>query len=122
MANADSGRRAADLPLKSQWFHILLALSREAQHGSGIVRSVLEETDGKLHLWPATLYGSLEELVRLRWISEVTDPGERPAGESERKRFYQITRLGTTVLAAEVDRLQALVAVARARLEGAGAS
>jgi hypothetical protein len=38
------------LPLKAQWFHILLALSEEAQHGSGIVRSVLEQTDGKVRL------------------------------------------------------------------------
>ena len=110
------------LPLKPQWFHILLSLSREPQHGSGIVRSVLEETDGKLHLWPATLYGSLEELTRLGWTAEVTDPEERPAGESERKRFYQITRLGARVLSAEVERLQALVTTARERLEGAGAS
>ena len=110
------------LPLKPQWFHILLALSREALHGSGVVRSVLEETEGKLHLWPATLYGSLEELTKLGWISELTDPPERPAGESERKRYYQITRLGARVLAADVERLHALVTTARERLEGAEAS
>jgi DNA-binding PadR family transcriptional regulator len=105
------------LPLKSQWFHILLALSEEPQHGSGIVRSVLQQTNRKLRLWPATLYGSLEELVALGWIEELTDLAQRPKGESEKKRFYRITRVGAQVLAAEAGRLQAL---ARAALDRVG--
>jgi DNA-binding PadR family transcriptional regulator len=100
------------LPLKTQWFHILLALSKEAQHGSGIVRSVLQQTDGKLRLWPATLYGSLEDLAGLGWIEELTAHDERPEGESEKKRFYRIKSLGVRVLAAEADRLQALARTA----------
>ncbi len=105
------------LPLKSQWFHILLALSEEARHGSGIVRSVLQQSDGKLRLWPATLYGSLEDLVALGWIEELTDLCERPKGESEKKRFYRIRQAGARVLAAEADRLQTL---ARAALDRVG--
>jgi DNA-binding PadR family transcriptional regulator len=107
------------LPLKSQWFHILLALSEDARHGSGIVRSVLQQTDGKLRLWPATLYGSLEDLVSLGWIEELTEHGERPEGESEKKRFYRIRRTGARMLVAEADRLQAL---ARAALDRVGSS
>lgn len=107
--------------MKLHWFHILLALSREAQHGSGVVRSVLEETGGKVHLWPATLYGALEELAGSGWIAEVTEVGERPAASSERQRFYRITEEGTRALTVEVERLEGLVSVARARL-GAGAS
>ena len=105
------------LPLKAQWFHILLALSEEAKHGSGIVRSVLDQTSGKLRLWPATLYGSLEDLAALGWIEELTELGERPAGESEKKRFYRIKPSGARILAAEADRLQAL---ARAALDRVG--
>ena len=105
------------LPLKAQWFHILLALSEDAKHGSGIVRSVLDRTSGKLRLWPATLYGSLEDLVALGWIEELTGLGERPEGESEKKRFYRIRPIGARVLAAEADRLQAL---ARAALDRVG--
>ena len=107
------------LPLKSQWFHILLALSEETRHGSGIVRSVLQETDGKLRLWPATLYGSLDELAAHGWIAEVSDPAERPQGESERKRFYRITPDGARLLAADAERLKALATSALTRL-GAG--
>ena len=104
------------LPLKAQWFHILLALSEEAKHGSGIVRSVLDQTSGKLRLWPATLYGSLEELAALGWIEELTALGERPAGESEKKRFYRIKPSGARILAAEADRLQALALAALDRV------
>ncbi len=107
------------LPLKSQWFHILLALSEETRHGSGIVRSVLQETDGKLRLWPATLYGSLDELAAHGWIAEVSDAAERPQGESEKKRFYRITPDGARLLAADAERLKALATSALTRL-GAG--
>ena len=81
------------------------------------MRSVLEQTDGKLRLWPATLYGSLEDLVALGWIEELTERGERPEGESEKKRFYRIKPDGARILAAEADRLQAL---ARAALDRVG--
>jgi len=104
------------LPLKPQWFHILLALSHEPQHGSGIVRSVLDQTDDKLRLWPATLYGSLEELAQLGWIEELTGPDQRPEGESEKKRFFRITQAGKQVLTAEADRLQSLAQTAMERL------
>jgi DNA-binding PadR family transcriptional regulator len=104
------------LPLKPQWFHILLALSRDTLHGSGIVRSVLSETRGKVHLWPATLYGSLDDLDELGWIEEVSDPAERPKGESEKKRFFRITLPGARVLAADAERMRALATTALARL------
>ena len=100
------------LPLKLHWFHILLALSQESRHGSGIVRSILDETDGKLRLWPATLYGSLEELLALGWIEELKGPDHHPRGESRKKRFYRITPAGKRVLAAEAGRLQALAMAA----------
>ena len=94
--------------MKLQFFHILLAVADESRHGSGIVRAVLHQTDGNLRLWPATLYGSLEELTRIGWLEEVIDPAERPKGESERKRFYRITPQGARVLADEAERLRAL--------------
>ncbi len=94
--------------MKLQFFHILLAVADESRHGSGIVRAVLHQTDGQLRLWPATLYGSLEELTQVGWIEEVIDPAERPKGESERKRFYRITRQGARALVDEAERLRAL--------------
>jgi hypothetical protein len=53
----------AFLPLKSQWFHIMLALAGGEQHGYGIMQDVLDRTTGKVRLWPATLYGSIKRLI-----------------------------------------------------------
>lgn len=113
---SDCEELQGNLPLKSQWFHILLALSEEARHGSGIVRSILQQTDGKLRLWPATLYGSLEELLEHRWIEELTGPEDHPKGESRKRRYYRITPMGARILAAEAARLQALAHAALERV------
>jgi DNA-binding PadR family transcriptional regulator len=96
------------LPLKTQWFHILLSLAGEEQHGYGIMQQVLERTMGKVRLWPATLYGSIKRLIEADLIEESSD---RPAPEVDdaRRRYYRLTPLGPEVLDAECERLQELV-------------
>lgn len=101
--------------MKTHWFYILVSLSERPRHGSGVMRDVLALTDGELKLWPATLYGSLEELGERGWIEEIPEE-ERPAETSDRHRIYRITRLGRRALAEETARLEGVVAVARARL------
>jgi DNA-binding PadR family transcriptional regulator len=101
--------------LSRQRYSILLALSARDLHGSGIVRAVLEETEGSLRLWPATLYGALELMTRDGLIEEL-ESGERPSGESERRRYYRITPAGKKLLAAETERLARLVRTARQNL------
>ena len=103
--------------MKPRHYHVLLALASEPRHGLGIARDVQQLSHGEVHLWPATLYGTLDELVESGWIEEVD---EHPAAESEKKRFYQLTRAGRHVLAAETERMNGLVKVARARLKRAG--
>src|SRR5882724_13434766 len=100
------------LPLKSQWFHILLSLAVGEQHGYGIMQEVLERTSGKVRLWPATLYGSIKRLIEAELI-EVSD--ERPAPELDdaRRRYYRLTILGRSVLNAECERLEELVRTIR---------
>ena len=96
------------LPLKPQWFHILLSLAGEEQHGYGIMQDVLQRTTGKVRLWPATLYGSIKRLIEAGLIEESS---ARPAPEFDdaRRRYYRLTRLGRNVLNAECERLQELV-------------
>lgn len=96
------------LPLKPQWFHIMLSLAGEEQHGYGIMQEVLQRTTGKVRLWPATLYGSIKRLIEANLIEEST---ARPAPEFDdaRRRYYRLTPLGRNVLNAECDRLQELV-------------
>jgi DNA-binding PadR family transcriptional regulator len=104
-------------PLKQQWYFILLALAASDRHGLAIARDVLALSDGALRLWPATLYGALEDLNDLGWIEELTRPGGRPPDESERKHYYRITRAGRSRLSAETERLAGLVRVARSRIK-----
>ena len=96
------------LPLKPQWFHILLALAGEEQHGYGIMQEVLDRTMGKVHLWPATLYGSLKRMIEAELIEE-SSKRPRPEIDDARRRYYRLTSLGRQVLDAECERLQGLV-------------
>jgi DNA-binding PadR family transcriptional regulator len=102
------------LPLKPQWFHILLSLAGEEQHGYGIMQEVLQRTRGKVRLWPATLYGSIKRLIEAELIEE---SDERPAPELDdaRRRYYRLTGLGKRVLDAECERLQELVHTIRVK-------
>lgn len=100
----------AFLPLRTQWFHIMLSLADGEQHGYGIMQEVLSRTNGKVRLWPATLYGSIKRLIEAELIEA---SAERPAPELDdaRRRYYRLTPLGTQVLDAECERLQELVRV-----------
>jgi len=102
------------LPLKTQWFHIMLSLAGGEQHGYGIMQEVLNRTTGKVRLWPATLYGSLKRLIEAGLIEE---SDERPAPELDdaRRRYYRLTALGRRVLDAECERLQELVRTIRVK-------
>ena len=104
----------AFLPLKTNWFHILLSLAAEEQHGYGIMQEVLDRTSGKVHLWPATLYGTLARLIDAGLIEESE---ERPAEELDdaRRRYYKLSRLGRRVLDLESQRLEDLVSLLRAK-------
>lgn len=103
--------------MKNRDYLILLALADNDSHGLGIARAVEELTDGQTRLWPAALYGALGELEDSGLIEELSDPRQRPADESEKKRFYRITRAGHRALAAETHRLGGLVKIARSRLK-----
>ena len=102
------------LPLKPHWFHVLLSLADQEQHGYGIMQEVLDRTEGKVRLWPATLYGTLKRLIDEGLIAESE---ERPAPELDdaRRRYYRLTIFGRHVLAAESERLEDLVRVIRAK-------
>ena len=85
------------IPLKPQWFHIMLTLAGGEQHGYEIMQDVLNRTMGKVRLWPATLYGSIKRLIEADLIEE---SNQRPAPELDdaRRRYYRLTPLGQRVL------------------------
>ena len=98
------------MTLKPAWFQILLALAEGEAHGAGIRRRAEERSGGEIY--PAMLYGSLDDLTTKGWIEELDEFAGRPYGASSRARFYRISDEGRRVLADETQRLEDLVRTA----------
>jgi DNA-binding PadR family transcriptional regulator len=97
-------------PLKSQYFHALLAVASEPAHGYAIKQDI--ETRGGGRFDPGSLYRLIARLLDEGLIREVDDPSG--AATDSRRRYYGITPLGTRTLKAEADRMAALVKTVRA--------
>ncbi len=108
--------------MRRHWFFILLSLAERERHGSGIMRDVLELTAGDLRLWPASLYGALDELREHGWIRELDAPPVDADNDSARRRWFRITPAGRRALSAEVARTESMVRVAQRRLAHSGES
>jgi DNA-binding PadR family transcriptional regulator len=94
-------------PLSPAVFAILLSLAGGEKHGYLIMKDAREPGGGALRLGPGTLYGSLERMMRDGLVEE------SGVSDDERRRYYRLTRLGQSVLATELERLDAAVASAR---------
>jgi DNA-binding PadR family transcriptional regulator len=101
------------LPLTPAMYHVLVALADGEQHGYAIIKSVARHTDDAVVLSTGTLYGIVKRLLNEGMIVE---SGRRPAAErdDERRRYYRLTDFGRRVAIAEAERLEQMVAVARA--------
>jgi len=104
--------------LRPNWFHVLVALAQGDRHGSAVARDVLDQTDGQLRLWPATLYRTLDDMAREGLITELAGD-DHPEGASARRRYYRITPRGRAELSAAAERMSGLARLARRRLEDA---
>lgn len=109
--------QSSNPPLPATTFHILLSLVDGPAHGYGIKHLVEEHTGGQVQLAAGTLYESMQRLLR----DGLIERSERPAGitGSARWRFYRITEHGSTVLCAELERLERDLAYARTKLPAA---
>jgi DNA-binding PadR family transcriptional regulator len=104
--------------VKKHWYHILLALAEGPAHGAEIRRRVQRHTRGSLELYPAMLYGSLEDLVERGLVCEVDEGSGRPEGESERYRYLDLTPAGREMLVAETEEYREVVRIAQDLLSG----
>jgi DNA-binding PadR family transcriptional regulator len=102
------------LPLTPALAHILLALADEDRHGYAIMQEVERMTGGAVRMGPGTLYGTIKRMIASGLIEEA-DERPDPALDDERRRYYRSTALGRDVLAAETERMAALVSAARAK-------
>ena len=101
-------------PLAPATLHILLALAGEDLHGYGIMKEVLRQTGGRYKLGPGTLYDNLHRLLARQLVQPVR---RREEEVDPRRRYYRLTATGRRVLAAEFDRLEALIRQARPQLK-----
>ena len=108
------GERSSDpedlLPLTPVALNVLLALADGERHGYAIMLEVRERTGGRVRLGPGTLYGAIK---RLKEGGVIEESRQRPEADDERRRYYRLSGFGAEVLAAEVERLDALVRAAR---------
>jgi DNA-binding PadR family transcriptional regulator len=103
-------------PLSSIILHVLLVLADGKRHGYAIAQEAEELSEGHVRLGPATLYGTLQRLLELDWIT-TADP---PSGVDERRRYYRLTTAGRRALEAEINRMESVVRKARsARMKSA---
>jgi DNA-binding PadR family transcriptional regulator len=101
-------------PLTPAVFHILLALADEDRHGYGIMLEIAGRTNKAVLMGPGTLYGTIKRMLESGLIEEC---GERVDStlSDERRRYYRITQKGRNAAAAEAERLQSLLRMARSK-------
>ena len=102
------------LPLRPVTFQILLTLAGGERHGYGITQDIAGRTSAKMRLEPGNLYRSLRTMLDDALIEE-SERRPAPDLDDERRRYYRITPLGRRVAAAEIARLEAVIADAKAR-------
>jgi DNA-binding PadR family transcriptional regulator len=98
--------------------HILVALGASERHGYSIMREVEVVSGGRVRLAPGTLYTNIKRLLVAGLIEE-SDERPDPTLDDERRRYYRLTDDGRKAVAAEVDRMESLVARTRPWLRGA---
>jgi DNA-binding PadR family transcriptional regulator len=88
-------------------FYILLSLTVNKLHGYEIMKKVSENSNSKIKLGPGTLYGAIKRLVEEGLIVEDKDIN------TERRRYYSITKKGREVLRVELERFSQALKVAK---------
>lgn len=86
--------------LTESMYYVLLALLNP-QHGYGIMQLVDNVTGGKVKVGAGTLYNLLARFEEEKMIEQIK--------EEDRKKIYQITEKGLTILNQELQRLHNLI-------------
>jgi DNA-binding PadR family transcriptional regulator len=92
--------------------HVLLAIGPEERHGYAIMGEVTRITGGAVRLGPGAIYTTIRRLLDDGLIEE-SDERPDPELDDQRRRYYRLTALGRSVAAAEVRRLETIVAASR---------
>lgn len=96
-------KRDKNLPLTETVYYILLALLEPA-HGYVIMQKVEELSDGEVRMAAGTLYGAIENLLKLKFIQSVQS-------EDSRRKVYIITDEGKRILRLDFERINHLIKI-----------
>jgi len=99
-------RRNKNLPLTETVFYILLAL-KEPMHGYLIMQQVDELSNGEVRIAAGTLYGAIENLLKLKFIKSVPN-------EDKRRKVYARTTLGNETMLLDIERMKQMIESANA--------
>jgi DNA-binding PadR family transcriptional regulator len=100
-------------PLTPAEFEVLLALAGGDKHGYAILKAVARGSEG-IALGPATLYTIIRRFLASGFIAESAQRPD-PALDDERRRYYRLTEAGRATARAEVERMESVLAAARAK-------
>ena len=93
-------------PLSESYFYILLCLSKDENHGYGIMRMTERISYGEVTIGSGTMYGAISNMLKKGWIQEFREEGL----DGERKRLYRLTETGAQILNNEIQRLKRMLA------------
>lgn len=95
----DSKIKRIYAPMTESAFYILYCL-QSPQHGYGINQQVKQMTAGAVTISAGTIYGTLSKMEKDGLIKFIC--------EEEKRKLYQITKLGKEVLTLEMNRIERL--------------
>lgn len=96
-------KRNKNLPLTETVYYILLALLKPA-HGYLIMQKVEELSNGEVRIAAGTLYGAIENLLKLKFIQPVES-------NDSRRKVYLITYEGKKVLRLDFERMKHMIEI-----------
>jgi DNA-binding PadR family transcriptional regulator len=101
-------------PLSTVAVLVLSSLEEAPRHGYALKKDVKDRSGGDVAPGATSLYRTIWQLLDDGLVAESR---ERPAPhhDDERRRYFQITAAGRRALAAELARLERLIAAARPR-------
>lgn len=101
--------RDKNLPLTETVYYILLSLLEPA-HGYVIMQKVEELSNGQVRMAAGTLYGAIENLLRLKFIEPIKS-------DDKRRKIYAITEKGKQVLLQDYERMKHMAKVTETLLK-----
>ncbi|MEO2078155.1 MAG: helix-turn-helix transcriptional regulator [Bacillus sp. (in: firmicutes)] len=96
-------KRDKHIPLTETVYYILLSFLEPA-HGYAILQKVEELSNGQVRMAAGTLYGAIENLLKLKFIQPV-------ASEDSRRKVYLITEKGKEILRLDLERMKHMIQI-----------